>query len=95
MRENRWLAARHGVDAELIVDDAGTRRPARDLLADLVVELGPTAARLGTTDDLADALRLWDVGPGYQRQRAITAAGGSLVDVVMDVARQLETGDPA
>lgn len=95
VRENRWLAARHGVAAKLIVDDQGTRRPAGELLEDLVVELGPTAARLGTTDDLADALRLWEIGPGYDRQRRITGAGGSLADVVTSLARQLETGEPA
>ncbi len=95
VRENRWLAARHGVDAQLIIDDEGTRRPAGELLADLVVELGPTAARLGTADDLADALRLWAIGPGYQRQRRIAGAGGSLFDVVMSLADQLETGEPA
>lgn len=94
VRENRWLAARHGVEAELIVDDHGGRRPAHELLDDLVDELGPTASRLGTTDDLADARRLWKVGPGYLRQRRITDAGGSLADVVSSLERQLRTGEP-
>ncbi|MET0726961.1 MAG: glutamate--cysteine ligase [Acidimicrobiales bacterium] len=94
IRENRWLAARHGVRAELIVDEQGHRRPARELLDELVAELGPVAARLGTTDDLADALRLWDIGPGYERQRRIMSAGGSLSDVVTSLVRQLDTGEP-
>ena len=94
VRENRWLAARHGAEASLIVDDHGERRPACELLAELVAVLQPTAARLGTTDDLADALRLWDIGPGYQRQRKITQAGGTLADVVTSLVRQLDTGEP-
>lgn len=94
VRENRWLAARHGADASLIVDDAGRRWPAAEILADLVDDLGPTAERLGTTDDLVDALRLWKHGPGYQRQRRITAAGGTLADVVSALARELATGEP-
>jgi glutamate---cysteine ligase / carboxylate-amine ligase len=94
VRANRWLAARHGVDAELITDDEGHRRNAGDLLRDLVAELGPTAARLGTTDDLADAVRLWELGPGYTRQRRITDAGGSLADVVTSLVHQLESGEP-
>jgi len=94
VRENRWLAARHGADASLIVDDHGERRPARELLAELVAELQPTAARLGTADDLADVLRLWEIGPGYRRQRRITSGGGTLADVVTSLARQLDTGEP-
>jgi carboxylate-amine ligase len=94
VRENRWLAARHGADASLIVDDRGERRPAGDLLADLVGVLQPTAERLGTTEELDDVLRVFSIGPGYQRQRRITTAGGSLADVVSSLARQLETGEP-
>lgn len=94
VRENRWLAARHGAEALLIVDDHGRRRPACELLAELVAVLQPAAARLGTTDDLADALRLWEIGPGYQRQRNITSAGGTLADVVTSLVRQLDTGEP-
>jgi carboxylate-amine ligase len=94
-RENRWVAARHGADAQLIVDDEGTRRPARDILEDLVAELAPVADRNGTTEDLADLLVLWDVGPGYLRQRRIVEAGGDLTDVVMSLERQLDTGVPA
>ena len=94
VRTNRWLAARHGVDAELIADDRGHRRPAGDLLADLVTELGPTAERLGTTEELADVLRLWEIGPGYQRQRRIAEAGGSLADVVTSLVRELDRGEP-
>lgn len=94
-RENRWVAARHGVDAQLIVDDQGTRRPARDVLEDLITELGPAAARLGTSDDLDDVLAVWDLGPGYLRQRRITEAGGDLGDVVKSLQRQLDTGELA
>ena len=36
MRQNKWLAARYGLDTELIVDDRGNRRPARDLVDELV-----------------------------------------------------------
>ena len=94
VRENRWLAARHGADASLIVDDHGERRPACELLTELVAVLQPTAERLGTTEDLADALRLWEIGPGYRRQRQITGAGGTLADVVSSLVRELDTGEP-
>jgi len=94
VRENRWLAARHGRDAELIVEGPRLRMPARELLEELLVVLAPTAERLGTGAELADALVLWDIGPGYERQRRVVAAGGSLDDVVTGLVRQLRTGEP-
>lgn len=86
VRENRWLAARFGVDAELIVEHPGSGRPERRsvrlLLTDLVEELGPTAQRLGTTDQLDDLLAVLDVGTSTMRQRRVVERGGTLVDVV-------------
>jgi glutamate---cysteine ligase / carboxylate-amine ligase len=93
-RENRWLAARHGRDAELIVEGPRLRVPARQLLEDLLEMLKPTAERLGTSAELADTLVLWDIGPGYERQRRLVAAGGSLDDIVTGLVRQLRTGEP-
>ena len=97
MRENRWLAARFGIDAELIVEHPDTghpdRRSVRDLLTELVDELGPTAQRLGTTAQLDDLLTLLDVGTGATRQRAVVEAGGTLVDVVQFLVDSLAADD--
>ncbi len=86
VRENRWLAARFGIDADLIVEHPDTGRPerrsVRDLLAELIDDLGPTAQLLGTTAQLDDLLTVLDVGTGATRQRALVEAGGTLVDVV-------------
>ena len=82
LRENKWLAARYGLDAEVIVDDHGTRRPARDAIADLVAELAPTALTLGCERELAGVLAIIEHGAGYERQRRVLQAGGSHVEVV-------------
>jgi len=86
VRENRWLAARFGIDAELIVEDPDTghpdRRSVRDLVTELVDELGPTARELGTMGELDDLLTVLDVGTSATRQRAAVEAGGTLLDVV-------------
>ncbi len=94
IRENRWLAARHGIDAELIVDDRGRRRPASELLTELVETVRPTAARIGSEDELDDLLELWNIGPGYVRQRRIVEAGGSMRDVVDTLIGELESDQP-
>ena len=77
LEENRWSAARYGMDAELADLATGERTPARACLATLVEELAPVAARLGCAAELAGAVRLADHG-GAARQRAAAAAGGGL-----------------
>lgn len=94
VQQNKWLAARHGIDAKLIVDDDGTRLTARDAVSGLLHELEPQAAALGCAAELADVASILAVGPGYVRQRALVRRGGSLVDVVLAAARELETDVP-
>jgi len=93
IRENKWRAARHGVDAQLIVDDEGHLVPLADAIDDLVENLGPVADRLGCGAELADA-RAMAARPSYRRQRQIVADGGSLVDVVDALVAELHTDAP-
>jgi carboxylate-amine ligase len=94
VRENKWLAARHGIEARLIADHAGTRRSACDLAEELLTRLGPTASALGCTSELDDVRRILDHGPSYRRQRAIRHAGGTAQDVVDALIRELRTDEP-
>ncbi len=82
VRENKWLAARHGLDAELIVDDEGTRRPARELIDAELERLAPVAVELGCSDELASVGRILTHGTGAERQRAVVTRGGTYCDVV-------------
>ncbi|GHE10690.1 glutamate--cysteine ligase [Klenkia taihuensis] len=95
LRENKWRAARYGLDAEIIVDDRGTVRPVREALTDLVDDLMPTAKRLDCAAELADVLRILEVGGSYQRQRAVAAAhDGRLEPVVDSLLAELRDGLP-
>jgi glutamate---cysteine ligase / carboxylate-amine ligase len=94
VRENKWLATRHGTAADLIADDSGRRRPLADLLEDLVGQVAPTAARLGATVELAGVGRMLDAGSSATRQRAVRAAGGSALDVVDHLVAELATDGP-
>ena len=94
VRENKWRAARHGVDAELLMDDKGTLSPVRTEVRRLVEELAPVARRLGCDDDLQYALVMAE-RPSYMRQRGIVQAGGSLVDVVDSLITELRTDTPS
>jgi carboxylate-amine ligase len=75
LAENRFLAARDGMKADLIEEGTRTRRPARDALAGLLAACAPLASTLGCADELADADRL-AAQPGDQRQRRIAARRG-------------------
>jgi carboxylate-amine ligase len=94
VRENKWLAARYGLDASMIVDDHGTLRPIREVITDLVASLAPTATELGCAAELDGVRRILGIGPGYARQRRIVAAGGTLVDVVDRLVDELAAGEP-
>ena len=94
-RENKWRASRYGLDASIVVDDAGTGRPVREALADLVEELLPTARELGCESELADVRRIVATGGSAARQRTVAAAhGGALEPVVDSLLAELRDGLP-
>jgi carboxylate-amine ligase len=93
VQENKWRAARYGVDAEVILDAAGRERLVTDDLADLVDRLTPTARRLGCEAELADVDAIVRRGASYQRQRAVAeASGGDLHAVVDSLCAELRNG---
>jgi carboxylate-amine ligase len=75
LAENRFLAARDGMRAEL-VDGFGDRtRPVRDQLDAILEACRPYAAALGCAGDLAAVAALAD-DPGDARQRRLAAVHG-------------------
>ena len=94
VRENKWRAARHGLDASIILDEEGHTVPLRDALSELVEELSPVARRLGCSAELHDVLSIMERGPSYIRQREVVAEGGSLLDVVDSLITELRSGEP-
>ncbi|KQM83213.1 glutamate--cysteine ligase [Agromyces sp. Leaf222] len=96
VRENKWRAARYGLDAEVITDVAGTERLVSDDLRDLVTTLVPVAERLGCAQELQLVRGILDRGGSYQRQLAVAAANdGDLPSVVAHLARELRGVDRA
>jgi carboxylate-amine ligase len=77
LEENRWRAARWGMDAKLAHLETGVATPARECLAQLLEQLAPYAERLGCAAELRDAARLGEAN-GAVRQRAIAAERGDL-----------------
>ena len=91
VQENKWRSARYGLDAEIILDAAGTERLVTDDLDDLLDRLTPVARKLECEDELASVAEIPSRGASYQRQRRIAAdSGQDLVAVVDSVVRELE-----
>lgn len=93
VRENKWRAARYGLDAIIILDAAGNEALVRDDLALILTRLQPIAERLGCADELAGIHRIMDAGASYQRQLAVASEnGGSLKAVVASLVSELRDG---
>jgi carboxylate-amine ligase len=70
--ENRWSAARHGLEGELADLDTGRLLPIRSRLRELIEDLGPVARRLGDGDLLPEGRALADAnGAVHQRIAAV------------------------
>jgi carboxylate-amine ligase len=93
VRENKWRAARYGIDADIILDPGGTQGGVADGIQALTQELAGIAERLGCEQELADVELILQRGVSYQRQLAVADAnGGSLPAVVSSLTRELRSG---
>lgn len=96
VQENKWRAARYGLDAIVILDAAGREELVTDNILELLNKLEPVAKRLGCPDELADVEKIIRRGAGYQRQRAVADANeGSLHAVVASLVDELRHGPAA
>lgn len=92
-RENKWRAARYGLDAELIVDPSGLERPVRAHLEETLDDLLPIAAELGCRAELEGVRTILATGASYQRQlRVADDAEGDLRAVAAHLIREFRGG---
>lgn len=81
VRENKWRAARYGVEATFVHGD-GSVTSMQDEVREWVQRVRPQARALGGEADLDGVLAILDHRPSYARQRDVLARGGTLRDVV-------------
>ena len=93
LAENRFLAARDGVAAELIDPVRAVRAPLADLVADVLAAALPHASALGAAGELAVIPALVSAPEG-PRQEALGAAGG-IPGLVSDLARRFTSATVA
>ncbi len=93
VRENKWRAARYGLDARVIVDHDGTQRPVVDHLRETLDEVGDIAVELKCARELSGIEAILTGGASYSRQLAIAdAAQGDLREVVRHLVGEFRSG---
>ena len=88
LRENRWRAARYGLEAEIVIEK-GRTAPVRTAAAEAVDRLMPIADEIGAAAALQQVPRILSTGNAASRQRRRAEAGGmhSVVDMLIDDLR--------
>jgi len=96
VRENKWRAARYGMDAIVILNAAGDERLVTTDLKELLPVLEPIAESLGCAVELESLRDIMAGGASYQRQLRVAAEhGGSLKAVVSALVQELREGRPS
>ena len=83
--ENKWLAARHGLDSELVDLPKTDRVDAAELTRRLMDRLRPHAEELGSGDDFDFLEDILDNGTGAARQALVYEANHDLHEVVREI----------
>jgi carboxylate-amine ligase len=83
--ENKWLAARHGLEGDLIDLPSSERIGTRQLAHRLFERAREHAQDLGSSDDLEGVQDLLDRGNGAQRQVVVFEANHDLREVVREI----------
>lgn len=94
IRDNKWRAARYGLEAEIIRDEEGNLVSLRRSLGDLVQTLSPVAERLGCLEDLLRINDILDRGTSATRQREVFDETHDLSRVVDSLVEEMKTGHP-
>jgi glutamate---cysteine ligase / carboxylate-amine ligase len=83
--ENKWLAARHGLDGELVDLPSCDRVPTRELARRLIERMRDHCADLGSAHELEAAEDLLERGNGAARQVVVFEANHDLREVMAEI----------
>lgn len=83
--ENRWIAARHGLEARLFDHASSELRGVRGLTEALLERLAPHARELGCEEELGGIRDLLRAGNGALRQRMVYEANHDLRELMAEI----------
>jgi carboxylate-amine ligase len=91
VQENKWRAARYGLEAIIILDADSNERLVTEDLDDVLTRLAPVAESLHCSGELAAVADIPRRGASYQRQRRVAESnGGDLGAVVNALVDELD-----
>jgi carboxylate-amine ligase len=92
--ENKWLAARYGLEAPLMDLATGRRNrlPVAQLVRRTLREIAPHARELGAERELEGVHEILARGNGADRQQRVFNANRDIVEVVREIAAASEAG---
>jgi carboxylate-amine ligase len=90
--ENRWLAARHGLEGELVDLPTTERVGTRQLAVRLLERMRDHARDLGSENELEAITDLLDRGNGAQRQVVVYEANHDLREVMAEIVAATRVG---
>lgn len=92
IKENKWRAARYGMDAIIILNSEGDEELITDAMDRELERLEPVAKELGCSTELRYLEQMMAGGAGYQRQKKVAEThDGDLRQVVLDSAARTRT----
>lgn len=92
IRENKWRASRHGLNADIVTNEHGDTAPILEDIERLLWTLAPIAESLGY-QEYFEVLRYEVMArPSYERQRRVFAETGSLKAVTESLVKEFDRG---
>ena len=82
IKENKWRAARYGIDGSLIDFGSQEEKPTRALILELLDFIDDVVDDLGSRHEVEYVLKMMEMGTGADRQLAVFRETGDLVKVV-------------
>lgn len=93
VRENKWRAARYGLNAPIITAQDGTEQPVQVAIVEAVEMLQPVAKDLECVEELNSVLTILEYRPSYERQLRVAERNhGDLGAVVESLMHEFESG---
>ncbi len=90
--ENKWRAARYGLDGKMIDFGKQTEVPARQLVEEILEFVADVAAELGSQEEIGYVRRILEHGNGADRQLRVFQETGDLKQVVDYMIQETEYG---
>ena len=90
--ENKWRAARYGLDGKMIDFGKQTEVPVRDLIGEILDFVADAAEELGSTQEIAYIRRIMEMGTGADRQLRVYQQTNDMKQVVDYMIQETEHG---